>query len=226
MKKTILAVFVLVCSISSVAIAQPNGQNGVFADLYEHLAALEARLEQTSYEVAELEARNVALNATVVTLSEEVVSLEEIQMELLWLQNCHAQGGSGGRSFGDFDEDGAPDYEGFLGVNWNGCNKSGIQLWGTLHGLGGNSVNSELVNADLRFVNFSGASLIGVEMQGANLHGANFTNANLHYSDLTGANIVDYDDNGSSTIFDNTRCPDGTNSDDNGGTCSFNRTYP
>jgi uncharacterized protein YjbI with pentapeptide repeats len=68
-------------------------------------------------------------------------------------------------------------------------------------------------------------------MGGANVEGANFTNASLRFSDLTGANIVtwqqaqDYAHLGlQETIFDNTTCPDGTNSDDVGGTCANNRT--
>jgi uncharacterized protein YjbI with pentapeptide repeats len=47
---------------------------------------------------------------------------------------------------------------------------------------------------------------------GANLSGANFTRANLEGIDLTGATLV-------GVTWDNTICPDGTNSDVDSGTC-------
>jgi len=46
----------------------------------------------------------------------------------------------------------------------------------------------------------------------ANMRGTNLTNANLAGANLQGANIKD-------AIWSNTICPDGTNSDANGGTC-------
>ena len=89
----------------------------------------------------------------------------------------------------------------------------------------GGAVTEVLVNADLRFANFTLANIIGVEMS-ANLEGAVFKNANLAGSNLEGANIITPDDinNGKTpTVFINTFCPDGVNSDDVGGTCAYNR---
>ena len=49
-------------------------------------------------------------------------------------------------------------------------------------------------------------------LTGANLKGANLTGANLTRATLTGANL-------SGVTWSNTTCPDGTNSNNNGGTC-------
>jgi uncharacterized protein YjbI with pentapeptide repeats len=61
---------------------------------------------------------------------------------------------------------------------------------------------ANLSNANLTGANLSGAVLAGVNFNGANLTGADLTNA-----DLTGVN------------WQNTICPDGTNSDAHGQTC-------
>ena len=84
-----------------------------------------------------------------------------------------------------------------------------------------------LTNADLRHADFTLASILGIYMGGANLEGAVFKNANLGGSDLRGANIIGADGavyGKAPTVFINTNCPDGTNSDDVGGTCANNRT--
>ncbi len=52
----------------------------------------------------------------------------------------------------------------------------------------------------------------GVFLAGANLTGAFLTGADLTFAHLDGA------------IWSNTTCPDGTNSDDDGGTCANNLT--
>ena len=75
---------------------------------------------------------------------------------------------------------------------------------------------------DLSFANLSGANLTLAELDGviavnANLSFADLTNARLRNSDFTGSNIT-------GTIWNNTECPDGTNSDGNGGTCAGHLT--
>ena len=165
-------------------------------------------------QVATLETQNAELEAV-------IESLTSIVDDLVALQRCHAIGGSLGWSVA---EDGTT-----LGVNWRGCDKRRIDMRGPY--VGGSEMTALLVNSDLRGTDFTGAYLLGVPMGGANVEGANFTNASLRFSDLTGANIVtwqqaqDYAHLGlQETIFDNTTCPDGTNSDDVGGTCANNRT--
>jgi uncharacterized protein YjbI with pentapeptide repeats len=165
-------------------------------------------------QVATLETQNAELQAVIESLTSIVDGLVE-------QQRCHAIGGSLGWSVA---EDGIT-----LGVNWRGCDKRRIDMRGPA--VGGSEMTALLVNSDLRGTDFTGAYLLGVYMGGANVEGANFTNASLRFSDLTGANIVtwqqaqDYAHLGlQETIFDNTTCPDGTNSDDVGGTCANNRT--
>jgi len=153
-------------------------------------------------------------------LETENAELRAILQELVALQRCHAIGGSLGWSV---------DENGTLGVDWRGCDKRRIDMRGP--SFGGSEMTALLVNADLRGTDFTGAYLLGVFMGGSNVEGANFTDANLTGSNLQGANIVtwqqaqDYAHLGlQETIFDNTICPDGTNSDDVGGTCADNRT--
>jgi uncharacterized protein YjbI with pentapeptide repeats len=70
--------------------------------------------------------------------------------------------------------------------------------------------NSDLTDANLTGTNFNGSSL-----SQANLTGANLTNAILTAADLSLATLTD-------VTWSNTTCPDGTNSDDDGGTCVNN----
>ena len=101
----------------------------------------------------------------------------------------------------------------------SGCNLTSSNLQGkNLKGgnlsstnLSGSSLQgSNLMNADL-----SGANLSGANLSGTNLKGVNFTNAILDGASLSGANL-----NGA--IWSNTICPDGTNSNSDGGTCVNN----
>lgn len=66
---------------------------------------------------------------------------------------------------------------------------------------------SDWAGADLSGADFSGADLTGSILWGANVTGTNFAGADLRKSDLS-----DID-------WNNTTCPDGSNSDDNDGTC-------
>jgi uncharacterized protein YjbI with pentapeptide repeats len=74
---------------------------------------------------------------------------------------------------------------------------------------------ANLVSADLQDQDLTGADLQGANLYLAKLSGTNFTDANLYDSypdgdDMTGA------------IWANTICPDGSNSDTDGGTCVNN----
>lgn len=82
----------------------------------------------------------------------------------------------------------------------------------------GDAIGASFINADLHGIDFRGTDLrsarfIGSDLRYAKLGGVDFTNA-----DLTGANWRRATGLASAT-FSNTTCPDGTNSDTNGGTC-------
>jgi len=142
-------------------------------------------------------------------LETDVETLTSIVDRLVEQQRCHARPDT-------LRVDSNGNYAG--GVDWHGCDKSGLSMWGPRVG---GAVTENLTNADLRFVNFTLANLIGIWAGGANLEGAIFKNANLGHSDFTGANVILPGDPGKAeTVFINTNCPDTTNSDDNGGTCA------
>lgn len=148
--------------------------------------------------------------------------LKAVIAELVALQRCHGDAGVDRRmvldpNTGEYVQ---------LGVDWSGCNKQGIWLRAATYFQAGQLFNAKLVGTD-----FTSAWIHGVAMNGANLEGANFTNADLRGSILTGANIIPYSVaqayGRAQTIFSNTICPDGTNSDDADGdefTCMNNRT--
>lgn len=73
--------------------------------------------------------------------------------------------------------------------------------------------NSNFTNAVIKFGHLNNANFQGSNFLNANLSEANFTEA-----DLTGATNMDTA-NLTGVIWSNTTCPDGTNSDSNGGTC-------
>jgi uncharacterized protein YjbI with pentapeptide repeats len=103
-------------------------------------------------------------------------------------------------------------------TNLEGANLAGANLNGAI------LENADLSGALLGGANLNNANLIkailfGATLAGTNLHGANLTGANLTRAILTGANL--HGANLTNVIWDDTTCPDGTNSDDpgNGGTC-------
>ena len=69
-----------------------------------------------------------------------------------------------------------------------------------------------LRGANLTGANLTGANLSGVNLRGVNLRGVNLSNANLSGANLNGANL-------SNVTWSNTTCPDGTDSNADGGTC-------
>jgi hypothetical protein len=88
-----------------------------------------------------------------------------------------------------------------------GCNLSGLNLAG----------------AQLPGANLSEANLKGTDLNGADLSGANLSNANLNGADLSGADLSGADVAGANfnkVTWSGTTCPDGTNSDADGGTCA------
>jgi len=121
------------------------------------------------------------------------------------------------------------------GNSLQGCNLHGIDLQNiSLDGAnlqGANLNKAQLENASLVGANLEDANLNKVQLQTyAQLSYANLQDANLHSADLTGANLTGADLTGANlhgadltdVIWSNTTCPDGTNSDGNGGTCTNN----
>jgi uncharacterized protein YjbI with pentapeptide repeats len=84
--------------------------------------------------------------------------------------------------------------------------------------------NANLVGADLRDAVLANVILDGANLTGARLNGANLRNAILDEAILAGADLSDADlENAmlsraslAGVIWNNTVCPDGTNSDTNG----------
>jgi hypothetical protein len=94
-----------------------------------------------------------------------------------------------------------------VGATMTGSNLNKGDLSGAL------LVIADLSGANLNNADLSGALLNGANLTGANLHGAGLTGANLTGATLTGANLT-------GVVWSNTTCPDGTNSDSDGGSCS------
>ena len=93
-----------------------------------------------------------------------------------------------------------------------------------------------LAGIGLEGVTLTGADLSGTNLRGASLSEADFSDADLSGADLTDANLgpqlLEIDECSATYVganlenailtdvtWSNTTCPDGTNSDDNGGTC-------
>jgi phospholipase C len=111
-------------------------------------------------------------------------------------------------------------------ANLSGKNMQGIDLSGAeLNNANLNGAN--LQKAFLTNANLTGASVRGTNLQNADFAGANLTNADLRGSnlqhddftnaDLDGANLAGA--NFQQAVWSNTTCPDGTNSNADGGTC-------
>lgn len=108
----------------------------------------------------------------------------------------------------------------------SGANLTGADL--VYANLGG----ADLANGGLADANLLSASLVGTNLTGANLTFANLTDANLVNANLTDATLTDANLKGAimdqtTTIitgvaWHRTTCPDGTNSDNDGGTCANN----
>ncbi len=116
--------------------------------------------------------------------------------------------------------------------NLNGSNLSYATFMNTnlssamLKGVNASSANFSGANftaADLSGANLTGANLSGGNLTDANLSGANLTSANLTSANLTGANLKGVNFHSATivgVIWSNTICPDGTNSNVHGNTCT------
>jgi uncharacterized protein YjbI with pentapeptide repeats len=86
-------------------------------------------------------------------------------------------------------------------------------IWRDGFGTGATFDGADLHRIDFRGTDLRSSSFVGSDLRYARLGGVDFTNA-----DLTGANWRRSTGLATAT-FSNTTCPDGTNSDVNGGTC-------
>lgn len=93
-------------------------------------------------------------------------------------------------------------------ADWHRCWLQNVDLSGD--GTIGSGAN--LTGANLGGANLTGANLLDSTLTGANLTDANLTRTNLYDANLTGANLT-------GVTWNSTPCPDGTNSDNDGGTC-------
>jgi uncharacterized protein YjbI with pentapeptide repeats len=120
------------------------------------------------------------------------------------------------------------------GANLSGAGMGGMDLSVDLSGAKADLSGTDLRGAQLRYANLSGAILYDADLSpksaggyygGTNeyltdLTGANLSDADLTGADLTGADLTGADLTGSygldTIIWDNTTCPDGSNSNDPG----------
>ena len=116
----------------------------------------------------------------------------------------------------------------FHGANFTSANLSGANLTDA-NLAAANFTTATLSAANLSGANLSVASFFHGSLVSANLNGASLTNAYLAAADVTGADMTNADLTGAnfgfatgtdSIVYSNTTCPDGSNSDANGGTCA------
>lgn len=77
--------------------------------------------------------------------------------------------------------------------------------------------NAVLKGADLRNGNESNADFTNANLQGVNFFGSNLSQVGFRHADLTGAHLQAASLFGA--VWSDTICPDGTNSDADGGSC-------
>jgi uncharacterized protein YjbI with pentapeptide repeats len=96
-------------------------------------------------------------------------------------------------------------------TNANLSNIKDIDGWGPVR-------NNIFSGANLTNANLSGSMFHSSDFTNANLQGANFSNTTIRYSDMSGAKNASTA-NFTGATWEDTRCPDGTNSDSHGATC-------
>jgi streptogramin lyase len=129
----------------------------------------------------------------------EGANLRNAQLENAFLVGVNLQGDNLQRA--QFQSHAFLSYANLQGANLQSANLTGADLTGA--SLGG---------SNLQGATLAGANLTRASVQGSNLLRADLTDANLTAASLLGANL-------SGAVWSNTICPDGTNSDNDGGTC-------
>jgi len=113
---------------------------------------------------------------------------------------------------GDKGEKGAPGESApALTLLCPGCNFYGATLAGK------NLSGAYLAGAIMYYTDLTGTNLAGTDLTGAHLYGAILVDTNMVGANLSGADLTSADLTG--CIWGATICPDGTNTDANGGSC-------
>ena len=186
-----------------------SGATQMIQDHTEGIAILEAyrdllliKLENSNNTSAELIVQLESANASIASMQSQITALESLRDSLSTMLNS---------SNSTIDE-----LEGLL----NTANASILQWQQTAEDNLVDLSFAVLYDIDLSFADLSGANLSGANLYSADLNGANLSGANLSDAYLSDAYLSGADLNG--VYWDNTICPDGTNSDDNGDTCVNN----
>jgi uncharacterized protein YjbI with pentapeptide repeats len=120
------------------------------------------------------------------------------------------------------------------GANLQGANLQGANLKGdnlsdaTLQGAnlkGDNLQGAQLSNTNFHAAQLSGANLSATELQNADLSDADLAGSNMQGANLTSATLAGANASGTNlkkVVWSATTCPDGTTSDNDGGTCTGN----
>ena len=110
---------------------------------------------------------------------------------------------------------------GNLGCDLAGANLENADVAGRVFGWTnltyGDLAGADLENTTFVSTSFARANLAGADLMGAKLGLIDFGHANLANADLDGARLFVV--NVSGVVWENTTCPDGTNSNADGGTC-------
>ena len=196
-------------------------------DHAEGIAILEAyrdsllvQLENSNNTSDELTVLLESANASISSMESQIASGESLRDSLSAMLN------SSNSTIDELEELLDTANASILELQQNAENNSSTEWSNYLAGAdlsGADLAGSLLVGANLYGANLIGAYLGGVELSGADMRHADLRNSNLMYANLTDADLWQAQLNG--VHWEKTICPDGTNSDDNGGTCVNNLDY-
>jgi len=161
------------------------------------LALLSDSQEFANQTIALAEAMNVTIGGLHAMLGENATLVQQLQSDVVVQQNLVAVWTERALS------------NDFSNADLSFANLNGANLY-----------YANLHDANLSGADLSDAMLTYAYLDGANLSGADLENAGLYYAALTGADLTGANLNG--VYWNDTTCPDGTNSDDNGNTCVNN----
>ena len=163
------------------------------------LALLSDSQEFANQTIAVAEAMNETVAGLHAMLGENATLVQQLQSELVIQEN--------------------------LAIHWRDAAENN-----SANGWSNYLAGTDLSGADLTGALLVGASLYGTVLTHAYLGGVNLTDTDMRYADLRDAYLGYADLTGADTYqirldrvtWDNTICPDGTNSNDNGNTCVNN----
>ena len=174
--------------------AGADGQNGA-----DGMDVNESRIAQLEAELASKDATIAILLGNISDMEEELEAVDNV-IEMYYMMFVQIQNDMNDLESNLMDEINWANNT----VNWAYMDLSYAHLFGA-DLIGANLSNADLSNADLRYA----------DLRDANLSSADLRDANLYDADLRDADLTD-------VFWQNTICPDGNNSDYNGGTCENN----